>query len=104
MVDNHWFEISILEQLGNIGSEIGRAVNWDRKANREQRDRALERGLELIDLTISDERWSAARQKELCRMREVVADTFYGDREYKDTPEKLEKYFYQYAVAARKNV
>lgn len=93
--------MSICEQLGNVGSEVGRAVNWQKKGDREHRDRALERELELLDLTIADQRWAGVRRKELCRVREVMVDTFYGDREYQDTPEKLERYFYDYAVEAR---
>lgn len=98
-----WFELTLAEQLGNVGSEVGRAVKWHNKGNVESRDRALDRVFDLLDLTIADERWRGSKLKELCRSREVLADTFYGDREYKDTPEALEKYFYQYAFLARKN-
>ena len=103
LAQGKWFTMSLSEQLGNVGSEIGRAANWQRKNNQIQRDKALDRAFDLLDLTISDKRWHTGR-KELCRSREVLADTFYGNKEYKDTPEALEKYFYQYAVAARKNV
>lgn len=99
-----WFELTIAEQLGNIGSEVGRAVKWQNKANLESRDRALDRAFDLLNLSIIDKRWWGPRLKELCRVREVLSDTFYGDREYKDTPEALEKYFYQYALVARNNL
>ena len=98
-----WSKMSICEQLGNVGSEVGRARKWHEKGDTLHRDKALERAFELLDRTIADPRWNGPRLKELCRVREVVKDTFYGDREYNDTPENLEKYFYQYAVVARKN-
>lgn len=99
--EGRWLEMTLSEQLGNVGSEIGRAVNWQKKGDGEHMKNALERGLELLDITIADNRWAGPRRKELCRAREVVKDTFYGDNEYKDSPEALEKYFYQYALAAR---
>lgn len=98
-----WSKLSICEQLGNVGSEVGRARKWHEKGGFQHRDKALGRAFELLDLTIADIRWSGARLKELCRSREVLADVFYGDNQYKDSPEAMEKYFYQYALAARKD-
>ena len=94
--------MTLCEQLGNVGSEVGRATKWHKKGDMQSRDKALDRAFDLLDLTISDSRWHTGR-KELCRVREVMADTFYGNREYGDTPEKLEKYFFEYALAARAN-
>ena len=97
-----WFTLTLDEQLGNVGSEVGRAAKWLRQGDTTQRDKALDRAFELLDLTIQDPRWRH-RLKEMCRARELVADTFYGSREYNDTPEGLEKYFGQFALAARKD-
>lgn len=100
-----WYTLSLVEQLGNIGSEVGRAANWEKKGNIIQRDRALERALDLFAMTLNDDRLKKfpGRLKEICRSREVFIDTFWGKREYLDTPEQIEKYFFQFAVAARKN-
>ncbi|MBF8281012.1 MAG: hypothetical protein HW383_785 [Candidatus Magasanikbacteria bacterium] len=95
-----WCEFTLLEQLGNIGSEVGRALAWDKKGNMDLRDKALERALELFDLTINDPRWKW-RLHELTRAREVVCDFFYGDNQYHSTPESLDKYFLYFALAAR---
>jgi len=97
-----WFELTLCEQLGNVGSEVGRAVKWHNKGDLKHRDFALDRAFELLDLTIDDSRWRGAKLRELCRTREVLADTFYGQGEYGDTPEKMEKYFFEYALAARR--
>jgi hypothetical protein len=100
--DGKWFEMTLCEQLGNVGSEVGRAVKWEKRGDIQSRDNALERALDLLYLTISDIRWKD-RLKELCRVREILLDTFYGTRQYNDTPEGLEKYFFQFALAARKD-
>ena len=96
-----WFKLSLCEQLGNIGSEVGRAINWQKKNNQEYFQKAADRAIELLDLTVSDQRWHT-RLKEILITRDVVADYFYGKNESHETPEQLEKYFYYYALVARK--
>jgi hypothetical protein len=73
------------------------------KNNTIQRDRVLDRAFDLLDITLDDARWRIypGRLREICMARELLADTFWGSREYNDTPEGLEKYFYQFALAAR---
>lgn len=65
--------------------------------------RAFERALELFDLTLDDprHRQSAARLRELARAREVVVDFFDGANEYRSTASTLQKYFDEFALAAR---
>ncbi len=53
-----WFEMSLMAQLGNVGSEISRAINWRNKNNIEQTKKAFFRALELIYLTIEDKKTS----------------------------------------------
>ncbi|HBW74290.1 MAG: hypothetical protein UX10_C0017G0014 [Candidatus Magasanikbacteria bacterium GW2011_GWA2_45_39] len=97
-----WFEKDLCEQMGNVGSEVGRAVNWQKKGNAAQQEKALDRAFDLLDLTMSDSRWQkSARLKEICRVRELLADVFYGENQYHDSPAGLEKYFYQFALMAR---
>ena len=31
-----WFEMNLMTQLGNVGSEVSRAINWRQKNNIEQ--------------------------------------------------------------------
>ena len=97
-----WFKMTLAEQLGNVGSEVGRAADWNRRGNASQRDKALDRALDLLDLTIADSRWRD-RLKEIIRVRHLLADLFYGRNELNITPEEAEKYFYYFALAARKN-
>ena len=95
-----WQKLSLAAQLGNIGAEVGRALRARVKGQAEQEQLALERGLELFDLTIADSRWHG-RLKELLRAREVVCDYFFGDNHYRSQPDQIETYFMQFALAAR---
>lgn len=96
-----WQTFSLAEQLGNIGSEVSRALNWRVKQDAEKSFTALARGLELFDLTLDDPRWRG-RRKELARSREVVCDFLVGDNAYGSTPKTLLAYFDAFAIAARR--
>ena len=63
---------------------------------------ALDRALELFDLTLADARWRG-RLKEIARAREVVCDFLVGDNEYGSTAESLDAYFLPFAMAARRD-
>lgn len=65
-----WNRLSLSEQLGNVGSEVGRAVRWKGKNSR-LFEQAMIRALELLDLSIQDSRW-IHRLKELARVREFL--------------------------------
>lgn len=69
-----WQTLSLAEQLGNIGSEVSRALRW-RERNADLARGALHRALELFDLTLADPRHVAAppRLREIASAREVVA-------------------------------
>jgi hypothetical protein len=98
-----WWALSLAEQLGNIGSEISRAIRWTSR-NPDTAQAALYRALELLDLTLADPRLRQARPRlrEVARVREVVVDFFAGSNQYGSTNESMQKYFDAYAIAARK--
>lgn len=102
LATGRWFTFSLIEQLAHTGSEVSRAVSWSKKSNREHMLQAIDRALELLDLTIADRRWRW-RLKELTRLREVLCDRFYGDNEYNTSDDFLQKYFMVYAMALRRN-
>ena len=95
-----WFELSLMEQLGNIGSEVERAINWSRKGNGEYSRLAFYRALELIDLTLRDPK-HRGRLREIARVREALADYFAFSNEYHTTEAQWRKYFHSFAFAAR---
>jgi hypothetical protein len=96
-----WATLSLLEQLANIGSEVGRAARAKERQHQERFDRALDRALELFDLTLADARWRG-RRREIARAREVVCDFLVGDNVYGSTTTSLDAYFLPFAVAARR--
>jgi hypothetical protein len=93
--------MSLMEQLGNAGSEVSRALRARSSGNTARERSALDRFLELIDLTIADPRMKG-RRKELCRVREIVCDYFVGENVYRSTADSLDRYFLPYATAARR--
>ncbi|MHB9150571.1 MAG: hypothetical protein ACYC33_10950 [Thermoleophilia bacterium] len=94
-----WRDFSLVEQMANVGSEVERALGWACRDNREFSGRALERGLELLGLTIADPR-HRHRLKELTRVRETLLDYFLGDNQYASTADAWHSYFHAFGVAA----
>lgn len=122
-----WMEKPICYQMANIGSEVSRALkNYEKKPERFHG--AFERALELFDLTIDClaeqgrdvavlERTragtlcggefgdSGARRaervgtlREVCRAREEFCDYFYGGNQYSTSPERMMRYYDQFAM------
>lgn len=87
-----WAQMSLAEQMLNIGSEISRANRWKSKRNREQCERAVFRALELIDLTIKAQAKFHAL-KEFTRMREAICDYYLGDNQYHSDGATLQRDF-----------
>lgn len=89
--------------MANVGSEVGRAINWKNKGNAEYSRLAFERALELLDLTIDNEK-SRSHLKELMRVREALADYFVFENSYNSTDKGWQNYFYSFNFAARVNL
>lgn len=109
LASGKWQTLSLMEQMGNIGSEVSRARHWSpyerspeggQKKDEKLFQNAVERALELFDLTLDDPRWKG-RLREIARSREVFCDAISGGKEYNSTLESLDKYFLNFAFAAR---
>lgn len=98
-----WKKLAFFEQMANIGSEVERAIKWKNKGNAEYSRMAFERALELLDLTVENER-SKSRLRELMRVRETLVDYFAFENSYGSSDEKWQKYFYAFNFAARVNL
>jgi hypothetical protein len=96
-----WAEFSLMEQLANIGGEVERTMSWRRRNNAELAGRALDRALELLDMTLADPRHKL-RLKELTRMREALLDFFLGDNQFGSTDQAWRRYFLSFGLAARR--
>jgi hypothetical protein len=99
-----WFHLSLIEQMANIGSEVGRAARWQGQ-DENLFQGAVERALELFDLTMADPRWVARKRlREIGLARELFCDGVYGGKEYGTSLHDLERYFFPFAFASRKDV
>ena len=94
-----WQELSWAQQLGNIGSEIGRAGYWHSKNDLVTTQNCLVRVLELLDLSLDYKHWTSTQVRELAIFREVVADWYSGEKQYNVPPEILEEYCTQFVLA-----
>ena len=100
LASGRWHKLSFIEQMANIGSEVIRALNWQKKNKQDYSERALMRALELLELTLGDKR-NKHRLRELARLHEVLADYFLFDNDFKSSPELWQKYFLGFNYAAR---
>ena len=77
--------------------------NGKKKGKPEYSQRAFERVLELLDLTIADPK-NRGRLREVVRVREALVDHFVYDNVYATTAESWQKYFigFNYAAALRR--
>jgi hypothetical protein len=99
LASGRWQQLSLVEQLANVGSEVGRMLRW-RDRDERLMTNAFERALELLDLTLADPRWRD-RLREIARARELLCDAANGGHEYGTRLEDLDRYFLAFAVAAR---
>lgn len=91
-----WAALPPLVQLGNIGSEVGRTMAALQRGDDTAASRASLRALDLIDATVAA--WtSTARRRELLRAREL----FTAAVEAATPDPDLDRYFFQFALAAR---
>lgn len=104
LAGGRWFSFSLAQQLGNVGSEVERAIKWYTIGNKEYFESAYARMLELLDLTIIDKRWRGPRRKELVRLREALCDTFEGGQQIGIPLSDWPKYFLPFAILARRHI
>ncbi|MGH9971177.1 MAG: hypothetical protein ACREBG_25755 [Pyrinomonadaceae bacterium] len=94
--------MSLAEQLGNVGSEYERALQWKQRHEQLHFEKAFDRMLELLDLTIADQRWKNHRLKELVRLREVICEEMLSEnQESRDAD--LRNYFLYFGLLARRD-
>lgn len=93
-----WHKLSLAEQLGNVGSEYERALKW-RRQNDARFQNAFDRFLELLDMTVVDQRYSFSRKRELLRLRETACAELSAAIQ---GPANFSTYFHQFALLARK--
>jgi len=96
-----WKNLSFVEQVANIGSEVERMILW-REKKKAYNQKAFERTIELLTFTIDDPK-NRNRLRELTRLREVLIDYFFGKNIFSSSDELWRNYFYAFNYAARIN-
>jgi len=96
-----WAELSLPEQMANIGSEVERAIAWREKGNGDYSQKAFFRSLELLRLSLDCEK-NGARLKELARLHEALVDYFKGENNFSSSDRLWRNYFYAFNWLARK--
>jgi hypothetical protein len=97
-----WASMSLLDQMGNIASEVGRSFNARRRDNEEDCQKAAFRAIDLFDATVEALIGNnSAKVKEVLRAKESYLDAIFDVNMTDENARSLEKYFMQYAIAAR---
>jgi|SRR3989344_2254183 len=94
-----WFARPLAEQMANIGTEVGRAMEWQ-ITDPARSTAAFYNAIDLLDLTIEDKKNRGSAMTELCRLKEALGDYFLGDNIYGSTKQNWNSYFYFFNVAA----
>ena len=102
LANGRWHTLSLCEQLGNIGSDVERALRAHAQGRSDRFELAFDRALELFDLTANDRRLSAPARREILRAREQFCRVFFDATAEHDLADYLRKYLLQFAVAARR--
>lgn len=95
-----WYTLTYAEQLGNIGSDVERAIRASEAGDPERKQLAFARALELLDLTLADPR-RGGEQAELLRLRATLCDVFQGENASGTSFESLSSYFLEWGIIAR---
>jgi len=99
--EERWKGKSFEFQMANIGSEVYRALKYE-KTNPRRFKVFYNSALELFDFTIAalQEKKENAKLKEVCRAREEFCDYFNGNSFHTD-PKKMQAYYDQFVSLIR---
>ena len=96
-----WAQLSIYEQLGNVGAEVGRAISATRAGKDKRAQGAIDRAVDLLDATVEVlVQEKSPRVKEVLRAREEFLRLFY-DGTFAEDADNIERYFNLFAIVAR---
>ena len=96
-----WAQLTIFEQMGNISSEVGRAINATRAGKDKRAQGAIDRAVDLLDATVEVlVEQKSPRVKEVLRAREEFLRLFF-DGTFEEDADNIARYFNLFAIAAR---
>ena len=97
-----WAQLTFSEQMGNISSEVGRAIIAHRNGNEMRKNRAIDRAIDLFSATVEVSIGTprSYRLKEVLRARDEFLRLFFDDTFDHDAA-NIDRYFTGFAFAAR---
>ena len=99
-----WAQFTFFEQMGNVSSEVGRAIAATRAGKDKRAQGAIDRACDLLDATVELlVAQKSPRVKEVLRAREEFLRLFF-DGTFDEDADNIERYFHQYAIAARRGL
>ncbi len=99
-----WAKMSIFDQMGNISSEVGRAIIAKKQNDTENLENAVIRALDLFDATVAElVKTKSIRSKEVLRSKDQFLAIINEQSPTSQELNSLERYFTQYAIASRLN-
>lgn len=99
-----WASMDIFSQMGNIYSEVGRSFKSISSVESEEHRAAVARAIDLFDATVEVLiAKKSPKAKEVLRAKEVYLDLVNDCHASSQSIQDLERYFMQFAVAARLN-
>lgn len=99
-----WAKLDIFNQMGNIYSEVGRSFKTREQTDTTNHDEALARAIDLFDATIlALIRKKSPKAREVARSKEQFLTVLLDNNASQQTIQSLDRYFMQFAIAARLN-
>ena len=87
-----WFEMPLKVQLGNIGSEVNRAIHFRQKNEPEKAARYCKKAIEFLKIIKMDPK-NVHRQKEFDEAILELEDHFLGKNFYNTSDETIQRYY-----------
>lgn len=99
---NRWGNLDIFNQMGNIYSEVGRSLKTKNDLDSHDHTEAITRAIDLFDATIAClVKIKSPKAKEVLRSKEQFLDIATNKDATLEAIQSLDRYFMQFAVAAR---
>ena len=97
-----WASLDIFNQMGNIYSEVGRSFKTKGQHDPKDHEEAIGRAIDLFDASIRALiAQKSPKSKEVLRAKEQFLDIALNDDATLETTQSLDRYFMQFAIAAR---
>lgn len=101
---DRWATLDIFNQLGNIYSEVGRSFNSISSVESGEHQAAVTRAIDLFDATVEVlVEKKSPKVREVLRAKEVYLNLLNDSNASPRSFQDLERYFMQFAIAARLN-